>query len=66
MQLTDNRISQAGCEKLELSMIYFFEQFRKIYVGDQIQRTSKVYKRLSEVLGVSDESMVLSVFIRKM
>ena len=66
MNLTDNRISQGGCEKLEMSMIYFFEQFRKIYVGDQIQRTSKVYKRLSEVLGVSDESMVLSVFIRKM
>ncbi|XP_054708520.1 exportin-7-like [Uloborus diversus] len=65
MNLTDNRISQGGCEKLEMAMIYFFEQFRKIYVGDQIQRTSKVYKRLSEVLGVADESMVLSVFIRK-
>ncbi|GIY83512.1 hypothetical protein CDAR_221582 [Caerostris darwini] len=65
MNLTDNRISQGGCEKLELAMIYFFQQFRKIYVGDQIQRTSKVYKRLSEVLGVSDESMVLSVFVRK-
>ncbi|KFM69942.1 Exportin-7, partial [Stegodyphus mimosarum] len=65
MNLTDNRISQGGCEKLELAMIYFFEQFRKIYVGDQIQRTSKVYKRLSEVLGVADEAMVLSVFIRK-
>ncbi|GFW59350.1 exportin-7 [Trichonephila clavipes] len=65
MNLTDNRISQNGCEKLELSMIYFFQQFRKIYVGDQIQRASKVYKRLSEVLGVADESMVLSVFVRK-
>ncbi|KAF8784840.1 Exportin-7 like protein [Argiope bruennichi] len=65
MNLTDNRISQGGCEKLELAMIYFFQQFRKIYVGDQIQRTSKVYKRLSEVLGVSDEAMVLSVFVRK-
>ncbi|KAG8202063.1 hypothetical protein JTE90_010427 [Oedothorax gibbosus] len=65
MNLTDNRISQGGCEKLELAMIFFFQQFRKIYVGDQVQRTSKVYKRLSEVLGVSDESMVLSVFVRK-
>ncbi|GFY49640.1 exportin-7 [Trichonephila inaurata madagascariensis] len=65
MNLTDNRISQNGCEKLELAMIFFFQQFRKIYVGDQIQRASKVYKRLSEVLGVADESMVLSVFVRK-
>ena len=44
----------------------FFEQFRKIYVGDQVQKTSKVYRRLSEVLGLTDESMVLSVIIRKM
>lgn len=66
MNLTDSRLSQAGCEKLELAMLSFFEQFRKMYVGDQIQKNSKVYKRLSEVLGLTDEAMVLSVFIRKM
>lgn len=65
MNLTDSRLPQGGCEKLELAMLSFFEQFRKIYVGDQIQKTSKVYRRLSEVLGLTDESMVLSVFIRK-
>jgi len=26
----------------------------------------QVYRRLSEVLGLSEESMVLSVFVRKM
>ena len=57
---------QGGCEKLELALLSFFEQFRKIYVGDQVQKTSKVYRRLSEVLGLNDESMVLSVIIRKM
>ncbi|PSN46003.1 Exportin-7 [Blattella germanica] len=65
MNLTDSRLAQGGCEKLELAMLSFFEQFRKIYVGDQVQKNSKVYRRLSEVLGLSDESMVLSVFIRK-
>ncbi|XP_067129437.1 exportin-7 isoform X3 [Centruroides vittatus] len=65
MNLTDSRLAQSGCERLELAMLSFFEQFRKIYVGDQVQKTSKVYRRLSEVLGLSDESMVLSVFIRK-
>lgn len=65
MTLTDSRLAQGGCEKLELAMLSFFEQFRKIYVGDQVQKTSKVYRRLSEVLGLTDESMVLSVFIRK-
>ncbi|XP_050294230.1 exportin-7 isoform X2 [Anthonomus grandis grandis] len=65
MNLTDNRLGQGGCEKLELAMLSFFEQFRKIYVGDQVQKNSKVYRRLSEVLGLSDEATVLSVFIRK-
>ncbi|XP_030756336.1 exportin-7 [Sitophilus oryzae] len=65
MNLTDNRLSQGGCERLELAMLSFFEQFRKIYVGDQVQKNSKVYRRLSEVLGLNDEATVLSVFIRK-
>jgi len=65
MQLTDNRLSQGGCEKLELALLSFFEQFRKIYIGDQVQKTSKVYRRLSEILGLNDEAMVLSVIIRK-
>lgn len=66
MNLTDSRLAQGGCEKLELAMLSFFEQFRKIYVGDQVQKNSKVYRRLQDVLGLSDEGMVLSVFIRKM
>ncbi|XP_041371289.1 exportin-7-like isoform X1 [Gigantopelta aegis] len=65
MNLTDSRLTQGGCEKLDLAILSFFEQFRKIYVGDQVQKTSKVYRRLSEVLGLSDESMVLSVFVGK-
>ncbi|KAL3864345.1 hypothetical protein ACJMK2_006036 [Sinanodonta woodiana] len=65
MNLTDSRLAQGGCEKLDLAILSFFEQFRKIYVGDQVQRTSKVYRRLSEVLGLNDETMVLSVFIGK-
>ena len=51
--------------ELELALLSFFEQFRKIYIGDQVQKTSKVYRRLSEVLRLSDESTVLSVIIRK-
>ncbi|RWS05952.1 exportin-7-like protein [Dinothrombium tinctorium] len=66
MNLTDNRLSQGGyCEKLELALLSFFEHFRKIYIGDQVQKTSKVYRRLSEVLGLNEETMVLSVFVRK-
>ena len=67
MQLTDARLDrQQGCQRLELALLSFFEQFRKIYVGDNVQKTSKVYRRLSEVLGLNEESMVLGVFISKM
>ncbi|XP_065926342.1 exportin-7 isoform X6 [Magallana gigas] len=65
MNLVDSRIAQYACEKLDLAILSFFEQFRKIYVGDQVPKMSKVYRRLSEVLGLNDESMVLSVFIGK-
>ncbi|RWS31317.1 exportin-7-like protein [Leptotrombidium deliense] len=66
MNLTDARLAQGGyCEKLELALLSFFEHFRKIYIGDQVQKTSKVYRRLSEVLGLNEETMVLSVFVRK-
>ncbi len=42
MNLTDSRLAQGGSEKLDLALLSFFEQFRKIYVGDQVQKTSKV------------------------
>lgn len=67
MNFTDIRLARGGfCKKLDLAILSFFEQFRKTYIGDQVQKTSTVYKRLSDVLGLSEETMVLSVFIRKM
>ena len=54
-----NRCADSAIEKLDLAMLSFFEQFRKIYVGDQVQKTSKVYRKLSEVLGLQDEAMVM-------
>ena len=46
MNLTDSRIAQYGCEKLDLAILSFFEQFRKIYVGDQVHKMSKVNSRV--------------------
>ncbi len=42
-------------------MLNFFEQFRKIFIGDQVQKSSKVYLRMSELLGINDETMLLNV-----
>jgi exportin-7 len=65
MSLTDARLSQGGCEKLEIAIMSFLEHVRKIYINEHTQKF-KVYKRLSEVLGLNDESMLLSVISRKM
>lgn len=70
MNLTDPQNNGNGripvaSEKLELALLSFFEQFRRIYAGDQVPRTSNVYVALSEVLGLADDSAVLSVFVRK-
>ncbi|XP_055684267.1 ran-binding protein 16 isoform X2 [Lutzomyia longipalpis] len=62
MNLTDQRLPQAGCVKLELAIMSFLEQVRKTYISEQMH---KVYKRLSEVLGLNDEPMLLSVINRK-
>ncbi|PIK61768.1 putative exportin-7-like [Apostichopus japonicus] len=65
MNITDAKLSTGGSEKLDLAMLSFFEQFSKIYLGNQVQKSSKLYRTLSQVLGLQDESMVLSVFIGK-
>ncbi|KAG9508806.1 Exportin-7, partial [Fragariocoptes setiger] len=66
MRLSDSQLAHGRrSEKLELALLSFFEAYRKCYVGDQQMRCSKMYKRLSDVLGVNEESRLLSVFMRK-
>jgi len=66
MNLTDMKLPQIQpAEKLELALLTFFDQFKKIYIGDQINKTSKVYKVVSEHLGIANESSMLALFTRK-
>jgi exportin-7 len=49
MNLTDSRLQvTGGCQKLELAMLSFFEQFRKIYVGDQVILLSEKTNEINE------------------
>ncbi|XP_065827879.1 exportin-7-like isoform X2 [Oscarella lobularis] len=65
MNLTDRQLEQGGgCERLELAILSFFEQFRKIYIGDQFLK-AKVYSALGKRLGISNESMLLTLCIQK-
>ncbi|KAM9129002.1 ran-binding protein 17 isoform 2-T2 [Pangshura tecta] len=65
ISLMDAQLPRSSNEKVELAILWFLDQFRKTYVGDQLQRTSKVYARMSEVLGITDDNHVLETFMAK-
>ncbi|RUS20332.1 Exportin-7-B [Endogone sp. FLAS-F59071] len=54
-----------GSEKLESAFLFFFQQFRKSYIGDTSHKSSVVYSKLSEAFGLSDQNMVLSLIVNK-
>lgn len=65
MSLTDSQLPQGGFEKMEIAFMNFLEMVRKIYINEHTQKL-KTYKRLSEVLGIGDESiMLLGMITRK-
>ena len=61
MNLTDAKLAQGGCEKLDLAMLSFFEQFTKIYLGNQVQKSSKVmcYLKMMSLFSDFDYSDIL-------
>ena len=63
-RLETNDPSQRS-QPIDLAILQFFDQFRKIYVGDQVHRSSKAYLRMSEVLNVQDECDILDVLVKK-
>ena len=66
IRLSDSQLHQGRrCERLELSFLNFYDTYRKCYVADSAQYGSKMHKKLSEVLGLTTESRLLSVFIQK-
>ncbi|UJR08964.1 hypothetical protein I4U23_013215 [Adineta vaga] len=52
-------------EKLELAVLFFFDQFRKQYVGDH-GRSDKIYQVLFKHLGITDEEQLLCIFVKKL
>ncbi|VDN06009.1 unnamed protein product [Thelazia callipaeda] len=67
MELSDSRLSSGlpGNFKLEIAYLYMLDQFRKIYVTDQVQKISKVYAQLQTNLGLQDETAVITGYARK-
>jgi len=52
-------------QHLELALLFFMQQFRKVYVGDQATAVSKIYAVLQERLNLSDHLAVLAVLMNK-
>mmetsp|Transcript_24027 Transcript_24027/g.60483 ORF Transcript_24027/g.60483 Transcript_24027/m.60483 type:complete len:1061 (+) Transcript_24027:348-3530(+) len=52
-------------QRLDTALLAFFQNFRKVYVGEQAMHSSKVYTRLNERLGLNDHLMVLNVVLGK-
>ncbi|XP_019159433.1 PREDICTED: exportin-7-like isoform X2 [Ipomoea nil] len=63
--LHSQRYGEASKQRLDKAILTFFQHFRKSYVGDQAMHSSKLYVRLSELLGLHDHLLLLDFFVRK-
>ncbi|KAL1520643.1 hypothetical protein AB1Y20_022216 [Prymnesium parvum] len=64
-QCVHSRRDHMSHQHLNLAIIFFMQQFRKVYVGDQATSSSKVYSRLDERLALRDHVAVLGVLVNK-
>jgi exportin-7 len=67
MDLVNGRLEkgQGRSQCIDLALLQFFDQFRKIYIGDQVHKSSRAYQRLSEVVNLQDEADILDVLVKK-
>lgn len=63
--LHSQRYGEVTKQRLDLAVLVFFQHFRKSYVGDQAMHSSKLYTRLSELLGLHDHLLILNVIVGK-
>lgn len=59
------RYGESSRQRLDVSILHFFQHFRKVYVGEQVMHSSKVYTRLKENVGLDDHLIVLNVILNK-
>ncbi|KAG2613325.1 hypothetical protein PVAP13_4KG342500 [Panicum virgatum] len=59
------RYRELSKQRLDRAILIFVQNFRRSYVGDQAMHSSKLYTRLSELLGLNDHLVLLNVIIGK-
>ncbi len=71
MKLHDQRVQAPGFSPststpgLELALLRFLQEFRKVYIGDYATAASSIYSRLAELLGLTDPNAVLALILQK-
>eukprot|EP00798_Chlamydomonas_sp_ICE-L_P003304 gene3304-13331_t len=59
------RYAEPSRQRLDTAIITFFQGFRKVYIGEQVMHSSKVFTKLQERLGLKDNQGVLTVMLSK-
>ncbi|GAB4820934.1 hypothetical protein N2152v2_007980 [Parachlorella kessleri] len=70
LQISDSglhttRYGEHSRQRLDLAVLGFFQNFRKVYIGEQVMHSSKVYNKLAERLGLHDHLTVMNVMLSK-
>ncbi|KAI7869031.1 armadillo-type protein [Spinellus fusiger] len=52
-------------QKLDTAFIYFFQQFKKAYIGESNGKAIGVYKKMTEMFGVGDQVSMLNIIMQK-
>ena len=71
MKLHDQRVQSPNFTPspstpgLELALLRFLQEFRKVYIGDYATAASSIYGRLQELLGLTDPNAVLALILQK-
>ena len=64
--LVDRGGGQYKSLRLDVALIYFFQMFRRSYIGDQTLRSSKLYDSLAEQFQLNSVPMILDVIVQKL
>ncbi|GMH42848.1 hypothetical protein BSKO_10767 [Bryopsis sp. KO-2023] len=59
------RSEEISRQRLDISLLNFFQNFRKIYVGEQVMMSSKVFMRLGDNVGLKTHNAVLEIMVKK-
>ncbi|KAJ1674718.1 hypothetical protein EV182_002711 [Spiromyces aspiralis] len=60
-----NKFSRPPSEYLELSILKFYQNFRKAYLTDQGYRQTKIFKHLSTTVNINDVESALAHIVKK-